>query len=40
MAQMIAKTAKGPMEYRLEGRGPAVVVLNGGHCSRATRLSQ
>jgi pimeloyl-ACP methyl ester carboxylesterase len=27
------------MEYRLEGRGPAVLVLNGGHCSRTTRLS-
>jgi pimeloyl-ACP methyl ester carboxylesterase len=39
MAQMIAKTAKGPMEYRLEGSGPTVVVLNGGHCSRETRLS-
>ena len=39
MAQMIAKTAKGLVEYRLEGSGPTVVVLNGGHCSRATRLS-
>jgi pimeloyl-ACP methyl ester carboxylesterase len=39
MAQMIAKTAKGPMEYRLEGSGSTVVVLNGGHCSRETRLS-
>jgi pimeloyl-ACP methyl ester carboxylesterase len=39
MPQNIAKTAKGPMEYRLEGSGPTVVVLNGGHCSRETRLS-
>ena len=39
MAQMIAKTAKGPMEYRFEGSGSTVVVLNGGHCSRETRLS-
>jgi pimeloyl-ACP methyl ester carboxylesterase len=35
----IARTAKGPMEYRLEGGGPAVVVLNGGHCGRDSRLS-
>jgi pimeloyl-ACP methyl ester carboxylesterase len=27
------------MEYRLEGSGPTVMVLNGGHCSRDTRLS-
>jgi pimeloyl-ACP methyl ester carboxylesterase len=39
MAQMIATTAKGPIEYRLEGNGFTVVVLNGGHCSRETRLS-
>jgi len=39
MAQMIATTAKGPIEYRLEGNGPTIVVLNGGHCSRETRLS-
>jgi len=39
MAQTIAKTAQGPIEYRLEGRGPTVMVLNGGHCSRETRLS-
>src|SRR5918996_2451609 len=39
MAQMIAKTAKGPIEYRLEGNGSTVVVLNGGHCSRESRLS-
>lgn len=39
MSQTIAKTAKGPIEYRLEGSGPTVVVLNGGHCSRETRLS-
>jgi pimeloyl-ACP methyl ester carboxylesterase len=39
MSQKIAQTAKGPIEYRLEGSGPTVVVLNGGHCSRETRLS-
>src|SRR3989442_208919 len=39
MAQMIAKTAKGSMEYRFDGSGSTVVVLNGGHCSRETRLS-
>lgn len=39
MAQMIAQTAKGPIEYRFEGSGPTVMVLNGGHCSRETRLS-
>jgi pimeloyl-ACP methyl ester carboxylesterase len=39
MAQRIAKTAKGPIEYRFEGSGSTVVVLNGGHCSRETRLS-
>jgi pimeloyl-ACP methyl ester carboxylesterase len=39
MAQRIAKTAKGPIEYRLDGSGSTVVVLNGGHCSRETRLS-
>ncbi|MEN4011764.1 MAG: alpha/beta hydrolase [Bellilinea sp.] len=39
MSQNIAQTAKGPIEYRLEGNGPTVVVLNGGHCSRETRLS-
>lgn len=36
---MIAETAKGPMEYRFEGSGSTVLVLNGGHCSRETRLS-
>jgi len=39
MSQNIAQTAKGPIEYRLEGSGPTIVVLNGGHCSRETRLS-
>ena len=39
MPPTIAKTAKGPIEYRLEGSGPTVMVLNGGHCSRETRLS-
>ena len=39
MPQNIAKTVKGQIEYRFEGNGPTVVVLNGGHCSRETRLS-
>lgn len=39
MSRTIAQTAKGPIEYRFEGNGPTVVVLNGGHCSRETRLS-
>ena len=39
MTQHIARTSKGPIEYRFEGRGPTIVVLNGGHCSRETRLS-
>src|SRR5215208_2312630 len=39
MLQKTAITPKGPTEYRLEGAGPTVVVLNGGHCSRDTRLS-
>jgi len=39
MLQRTAITSKGPIEYRLEGAGPTVVVLNGGHCSRDTRLS-
>jgi pimeloyl-ACP methyl ester carboxylesterase len=39
MAQDTARTSKGPIEYRLEGSGPTIVVLNGGHCSRKTRLS-
>jgi pimeloyl-ACP methyl ester carboxylesterase len=39
MPQNIAKTTKGSMEYRFEGSGPTIVVLNGGHCSRETRLS-
>jgi len=39
VSQNIAKTIKGPIEYRLEGSGPTIVVLNGGHCSRDTRLS-
>src|ERR1700752_1757111 len=39
MAQDIARTSKGPIEYRFEGSGPTIVVLNGGHCSRETRLS-
>jgi len=39
VSQAIAKTKKGPIEYRLAGNGPTVMVLNGGHCSRDTRLS-
>jgi hypothetical protein len=39
MAYQIAQTTKGPIEYRLEGSGPVVMVLPGGHCSRDTRLS-
>jgi hypothetical protein len=39
MRYTVANTSKGPIEYRLEGTGPAVIVLNGGHCSRDTRLS-
>jgi pimeloyl-ACP methyl ester carboxylesterase len=39
MSQNIAQTAKGPIEYRLEGSGSTVMVLHGGHCSRETRLS-
>ena len=39
MPQNIAKIMLGPIEYRLEGKGPTIMVLNGGHCSRDTRLS-
>ena len=39
MTQHIARTSRGPIEYRFEGSGPTIVVLNGGHCSRETRLS-
>jgi len=39
VARNLAKTARGLIEYRLEGSGPTVVVLNGGHCSRESRLS-
>jgi len=35
----ITQTPRGPIEYRLEGEGPTIMVLNGGHCSRDTRLS-
>src|SRR3989442_949379 len=34
----MAPTRAGPMEYRLTGRGPVVLVLKGGHRSRDTRL--
>jgi pimeloyl-ACP methyl ester carboxylesterase len=39
VTQNIVQTTKGPIEYRLEGSGPTVLVLNGGHCGRDTRLS-
>ena len=39
MPQAFAATIRGRIEYRLEGEGPVVMVLNGGHCSRDTRLS-
>ena len=39
MTQKIARTSKGTIEYRFEGNGSCIVVLNGGHCSRDTRLS-
>jgi pimeloyl-ACP methyl ester carboxylesterase len=39
MTQNIARTSKGSIEYRFEGSGSIIVVLNGGHCSRDTRLS-
>src|SRR3990172_3649309 len=39
MTQNIAATSKGSIEYRFEGSGSTIVVLNGGHCSRDTRLS-
>ncbi len=39
MTQNIARTSRGSIEYRFEGSGPTIVVLNGGHCSRETRLS-
>jgi pimeloyl-ACP methyl ester carboxylesterase len=39
MTQHIAQTPQGPIEYRIEGQGPLVMVLNGGHCSRESRLS-
>lgn len=34
----IAETTRGPIEYRLSGEGPVVMVLKGGHASRSTRL--
>lgn len=39
MTQNVARTSKGSIEYRFEGSGPTIIVLNGGHCSRETRLS-
>ncbi len=27
----IAQTSHGPVEYRIVGQGPAILVLNGGH---------
>jgi pimeloyl-ACP methyl ester carboxylesterase len=37
-SRTIAHTRRGPIEYRRAGSGPAVLVLNGGHASRDTRL--
>jgi pimeloyl-ACP methyl ester carboxylesterase len=34
----VAKTLHGPIEYRLTGVGPVVMVLKGGHSSRDTHL--
>lgn len=39
MPSYVAATTRGPVEYWIEGSGPAVMVLQGGHCSRTTRLS-
>jgi pimeloyl-ACP methyl ester carboxylesterase len=39
MPPCVIQTIKGPIEYRLEGSGPTMMVLNGGHCNRDTRLS-
>lgn len=39
MTQIIARTSKGPIEHRFERSGPTIVFLNGGNCSRETRLS-
>ena len=35
---MVAVTSRGPIEYRRAGSGPAVLVLQGGHGTRDTRL--
>jgi hypothetical protein len=35
-----ARTSQGPIEYRLTGSGPVVMVLKGGHSSRSTRLGR
>lgn len=37
-SRTIARTHRGPIEYRQEGSGPAVLVLKGGHSTRDTRL--
>jgi pimeloyl-ACP methyl ester carboxylesterase len=37
-SRAIAYTPRGPIEYRLTGSGPAVLVLKRGHSSRDTRL--
>jgi pimeloyl-ACP methyl ester carboxylesterase len=34
----VAQTPHGPIEYRLTGTGPVVMVLKGGHSSRDTQL--
>lgn len=38
-SQRVAQTARGSIEYRLEGQGRPILVLHGGHCSRRTRLT-
>ncbi|HEY4386824.1 MAG TPA: alpha/beta hydrolase [Ktedonobacteraceae bacterium] len=35
---MIAQTRQGPIEYRVVGQGPAVLVLNGGHTNCSSPL--
>lgn len=39
MTQHNINSSKGVIEYRIEGEGPTIMVLDGGPCSRAARLS-